>query len=54
MTFAVISVLASLALLLALNWNRFKEMGGQAVGRMLLIWLAIIVGLGLLLRFAGF
>ncbi len=54
MTFAIISVLASLLLILALNWDRFRAMGGQAVGKMVLAWLAIIVGLGLLLRLLGY
>jgi hypothetical protein len=54
MTFAVISVLASLGLILALNWQRFRTMGWDRVTRMLLIWLAIIVGLGFTLRLLGF
>jgi hypothetical protein len=54
MTFAIISVLASLGLVLALNWQRFQAMGWGWVVRMLLIWLAIIVGLGALLRLLGF
>lgn len=54
MTFAFISVAASLLLLLALNWQRFRAMGGQAASRMLLIWGAIILGLGFALRLLGF
>jgi hypothetical protein len=54
LTFAFISVAASLLLLLALNWQRFRAMGGQSVTRMLLIWVAIILGLGLGLRLLGF
>lgn len=54
MTFAFISVLASLALVLALNWQRFSAMGWGRVLKMLLIWLAIIVGLGVLLRLLGY
>jgi hypothetical protein len=54
MTFAIISVLASLGLILALNWERFRSMGWERVGRMVLIWLAIIVGLGVALRLLGY
>jgi hypothetical protein len=54
MTFAFISVLASLALILALNWQRFRAMGWDRVLRMMLIWLAIIVGLGVALRLLGY
>lgn len=53
MTFAIISVLASLGLILALNWEHFRAMGWDRVARMLLIWLGIIVGLGVLLRLFG-
>ncbi|MFN7397862.1 MAG: hypothetical protein ACK5SX_02070, partial [Sandaracinobacter sp.] len=52
-TFAIISVLASLGLILALNWEHFRAMGWDRVARMLLIWLGIIVGLGVLLRLFG-
>lgn len=54
MTFVIISVLASLFLLLALNWQRFQAMGWPRVTRMLLIWAAIILGLGVALRLLGF
>jgi len=54
MTFAFVSVAASLLLLLALNWQRFRAMGGQTVTRLLLIWATIILGLGLVLRLLGF
>lgn len=54
MTFAIISVMATLGLVLALNWDRFRSMGWDRVGRMLLIWLAIIVGLGVALRLLGY
>lgn len=54
MTFAFISVAASLALLLALNWQRFRAMGWQSVTKMLLVWAAIILALGLGLRLLGF
>jgi hypothetical protein len=54
MTFAIISVLASLGLILALNWQRVQEMGWNRVGRMVLIWLAIIVGMGVVLRLLGY
>jgi hypothetical protein len=54
MSFAVISVLASLALILVLNRDRFREMGWTRVARMLLIWFAIIAGLGAVLRLFGY
>jgi hypothetical protein len=54
MSFAVISVLATLALVLALNWSRLREMGWERAGRMLLIWLGIFAGLGVVLRLLGY
>ena len=42
MTFALVSLLATLSLVLALNWNRFAALGWGNVARMLLIWGAII------------
>jgi hypothetical protein len=54
MTFALISTLATLSLLLALNWNNFQRMGWGNVARMLLIWGVIITGLALALRLFGF
>ena len=42
MTMALITVLATLALVLSLNWNRFREMGSGTVLRMALIWAVII------------
>lgn len=54
MTFALVSLLASLGLILAFNWNRFAELGLGNVVRMLLIWGAIITGLVLALRLLGF
>lgn len=54
MTMALISVLATLALVLALNWSRFREMGSGTVIRMALIWAVIIVALFLLVRLLGF
>jgi hypothetical protein len=53
MTLALVSLLATLGLLLALNWNRFAEMGWGNVARMLLIWGVIITALVLLLRLLG-
>jgi hypothetical protein len=53
MTFAIISVLASLGLILALNMDRFRALGWARVGRMILAWLAIIIGLGIVLRLFG-
>lgn len=54
MTLALISLLATLALLLALNWARFAEMGWGKVVRMLLIWGVIITAMVLALRLFGF
>lgn len=54
MSFAVISVLATLTLVLALNWSRLREMGWELAGRMLLVWLGILAGLGVILRLLGF
>jgi hypothetical protein len=54
MTFAVLSVLATLIMVLALNRERFRAMGSQTVAKMLLIWAAIIIGLGVTLRLLGF
>lgn len=54
MSFAIVSVLATLLVLLALNWQRLREMGWSQAARMLLIWLAIIAGLGAVLRLLGY
>ncbi|MCG2840055.1 hypothetical protein L6Q21_03530 [Sandaracinobacter sp. RS1-74] len=54
MTMALISVLASLALVLALNWNRFQAMGSGTLLRMALIWAVILVALFLVVRLLGF
>lgn len=53
MTFALISVLAALALLLALNWNQFKGMGAARVLRLVIIWGVIIAGLTLAVKLLG-
>ncbi|MGL6044323.1 MAG: hypothetical protein ACRC1J_10395 [Sandaracinobacteroides sp.] len=54
MTFALVSVLASLCLVLALNWKRFEAIGWGNVIRMILIWGAIITGLVLVMRLLGY
>lgn len=54
MTFGLVGVLATLALVLALNWNRFKQMGSGQIIRMVLIWGVIIAALFLVLRFFGY
>lgn len=54
MTFAFVSVLASLILLVALNWQRLNALGPARVAQMLGIWTAIIIGLVLLVKFLGF
>lgn len=53
MSFAFISVLAALIVLIALNWQRLNALGPARVARMLGIWTAIIVCLVLLVRFLG-
>lgn len=53
MTLAIISVAASLALVLVLNWKRFNALGATAVTRMLFAWTAVILGLAVLVRFLG-
>ena len=54
MSLAIIGVLATLLLVLALNWSRFRAMGWERVARMLLIWFGIIAGLGVALRLLGY
>jgi len=54
MIFGLVSVIATLVLILALNWSRFQEMGSGNVIRMVLIWGAIIAGMVLALRLLGF
>lgn len=54
MTFALVSLLATLALILALNWRRFREMETGAIVRIALIWAVIIVALFLIVRLLGF
>ena len=54
MTMALISVLATLAIVLALNWQRFQAMGSGAVLRMVLIWAVVFVALFLAVRLLGF
>ena len=54
MTFAIVSVIASLALILALNWQRLNDLGASTVSRWLAIWTGIIGGLFLLLRWLGY
>jgi len=53
MIFGLVSLIATLVLVLALNWNRFTEMGAGNVVRLALIWGAIIAGMALLLRLLG-
>lgn len=54
MILAFVSVAATLALLLALNWERLRAMGWTQATRMLLIWFGIIAGLGVVLRLLGY
>ncbi len=50
MTMAIVSVLATLLVVLALSWNRFATMERGAILQLALIWAAIIAGLTLLVR----
>ncbi len=54
MILGFITVFASLVLLLVLNWQSLRAMGWERVTRMLLIWLGIIAGLGVILRLLGY
>jgi hypothetical protein len=54
MTFALVSLVATLALILALNWGMFERVGWGRTLRMLLIWGVILAGGVLLLRLLGF
>ncbi|WP_374388360.1 hypothetical protein [Sandaracinobacter sp.] len=54
MTFAIVSLLATLALILALNWRRLNTLGSAKVAQMLGIWTAIILGLVLILKYLGY
>lgn len=54
MIFGLVSLIATLVLILALNWRRFQEMGSGNVVRLSLIWAAIITGMVLALRLLGF
>lgn len=54
MTFALVSVLATLALVLALNWSRFRQLGSGQILRMVLIWGVLIAALFLILRQLGY
>jgi hypothetical protein len=54
MIFGLVSVIATLVLILALNWGRFQAMGTGNVIRLAFIWAAIITGMVLALRLLGF
>ena len=54
MSFALVSVITSLALILALNWQRLNALGAPTVTRWLAIWTAIIGGVFLLVRWLGY
>ncbi len=51
MLMPLLLVAATLAVMLALFWGRFRSLGWQRVGRLALIWAAIVFGLLLLVRF---
>lgn len=53
MTFGLVSLIATLVLILALNWSRFQEMGSGNIIRLSLIWAAIMAGMVLALRLLG-
>ena len=54
MTFAIVSLIATLALILALNWQRLNALGAAKVTQWLAIWTAIIGGVFLLVRLLGY
>jgi hypothetical protein len=54
MSFAIFSLLATLALILALNWRRLNALGAMNVTRMLGIWAAVILALVLILNYLGY
>jgi hypothetical protein len=54
MMFAIVGVLASLALILALNWERFNSLGSETVTKMLVTWTGIIVALVLVAKLFGY
>ncbi len=53
MIFGLVSLVAALVLIIALNWSRFQEMGSGQVLRLALIWAAIITAMVLVLRLFG-
>ena len=54
MTFGIVSALAALVVLIALNWRRLNAMGPGKVAQMLGIWTIIILAIVLAVRFLGF
>lgn len=52
--FAVVSVVATLVVVLALNWRRLSVIGAAGLIRLALIWAAIILGLMLVVQLFGF
>lgn len=54
MMLAIVTVLGSLLLVLALNWRQLNALGSTRVAQMLGLWALILLGLFLLLRFLGY
>jgi hypothetical protein len=54
MMLGFIGVLASLCLVVALNWDRFNALGAPAVTRMLVAWTGIILALVLIVKLLGY
>ncbi len=52
--FGIVAVLASLVLLLVLNWGRFQEMGSARVLRLAIIWAVILTAGVLVLKLLGY
>lgn len=51
--FGLIGILATLIVVLTLNWNRFRAMDPAALVRMVIIWTVVIATLFVLLRVLG-
>jgi len=54
MMLQLLGVLATLVVIIALNRDYLRSIGWERAARMLLIWLGIIAGLGVLLRILGY
>lgn len=52
--FGLVGILATLIVVLTLNWNRFRAMDPAALVRMVVIWTVVIAALFVLLRILGY